>query len=128
MAGEYRLRATLWRDREGVRHRRGDVVTPPEEDIDRLLRARAIEPLLGEQAQAKDKSEAVGSQAEKPKTEPVTPQNPEQSPASAQALERPKNAAAKPVWEAYALERGVENAAELSKDQIIDAVNALDAK
>ncbi|MGC0364806.1 hypothetical protein ABH922_002790 [Rhodococcus sp. 27YEA15] len=127
MAGKYRLRATLWRDREGVRHRRGDVVTPPEEDIDRLLRARAIEP-LGEQAQVEGKSEVVGSQAEKSKAEPVAPQNREQSPASAQALERPKNAAAKPVWEAYAIERGVENAAELSKDQIIDAVNALDAK
>ena len=42
MAGEYILTATSWRDAQGVRHYRGDVVTPPDGDVERLLRARAI--------------------------------------------------------------------------------------
>lgn len=42
MSGEYILTATSWRDAEGVRHRRGDVVTPPASEVDRLLRAKAI--------------------------------------------------------------------------------------
>ncbi|ALY07641.1 hypothetical protein PBI_HOWE_7 [Gordonia phage Howe] len=39
---EYILTATSWRDVHGVRHRRGDVVTPPESEVERLLRAKAI--------------------------------------------------------------------------------------
>lgn len=127
MAGKYRLRATLWRDREGVRHRRGDIVTPAEDDIDRLLRARAIEP-LDEQAQAEVEQGAAGLESKQPRQAPAPPQSQEQSPGATKSLERPKNAAAKPFWEAYALQRGIDNAAELSKDQIVDAVNALDAK
>ena len=49
-------------------------------------------------------------------------------PASPAAGDRPKNAAPKPIWEAYALKRGIENAAELNKDGLVAAVNALDAK
>lgn len=42
MAAEYILTATSWRDAQGVRHHRGDVVSPPAAEVDRLLRARAI--------------------------------------------------------------------------------------
>ena len=42
---------------------------------------------------------------------------------------RPKNAATRPVWEAYAVGRGLDPAAleEMNKDSIIAAINELDA-
>ncbi|AMS03817.1 hypothetical protein SEA_BAXTERFOX_7 [Gordonia phage BaxterFox] len=42
MAAEYILTANSWRDAQGVRHHKGDVVTPPEAEVDRLRRAKAI--------------------------------------------------------------------------------------
>lgn len=122
---DYVLIATLWRDPQGVRHRRGDIITPPDADVRRLLQARAIAPV--NEADPTE-AEQVAAQAQPEQAKQTQTQIQEQPAAPAESLERPKNAAAKPVWEAYAIKRGVENAAELNKDQIIDAVNALDAK
>lgn len=43
--------------------------------------------------------------------------------------DRPKNAATRPVWEAYAVGRGLDPAAleEMNKDSIVAAINELDA-
>ena len=48
-------------------------------------------------------------------------------PPAAQPLVRPKAASTKPLWEAYATERGID-VSGLDKDEIIAAVDALDAK
>ncbi|GAC71024.1 hypothetical protein [Gordonia soli] len=42
MAAEYIVTASSWRDAQGVRHLKGDVIAPPESEVDRLLRAKAI--------------------------------------------------------------------------------------
>lgn len=63
MAGEYLLTATSWRDPLGVRHHRGDVVIPPEADVERLLRARAITTLEAA-AEAKAAAEATALAAQ----------------------------------------------------------------
>lgn len=136
MARRYRVTANLWRDLQGVRHRRGDVVTPPESDIDRLVRAGAIVPLDSEVGPTEaDKAVADRlAEAERIKawlaaetqwTEEQAAKTAAQPPA-AQPLARPKAASTKPLWEAYATERGID-VAGLDKDEIIAAVDALDA-
>lgn len=52
----------------------------------------------------------------------------EKVPGSTAELERPKNAAPKPEWAEYAARRGIEGVEGMSKDELVAAVNALDAQ
>ncbi len=118
------------RPTEKIRHRQGAIVSNLDgAEAERLLRAGAIAYVEasnvedGDVEDPEDDSSAPNSIPEgasgSASTEPPT------SPAKDG---RPKNAAPKPIWEAYALKRGIENAADLNKDELVAAVNALDAK
>lgn len=115
---------------EKIRHRQGSIISNLDAaEAERLLRAGAI-------AYA-DASNVEGGEVENSEDDSSAPHSiPEDAPGSTSTEpptspakdDRPKNAAPKPIWEAYALKRGIENAAELNKDELVAAVNALDAK
>lgn len=112
MAAEYIVTATSWRDAQGVRHRRGDVVTPPEGEVDRLLRARAITTpeALAEAAATKAQADAAlqteaqaaaaAGASDSGTLEGVVPPALEPNP---YGLELPKKAGAAKAWEDYAV-------------------------
>ncbi|QDP44123.1 hypothetical protein SEA_JUJU_7 [Gordonia phage JuJu] len=62
MSGFYILAANSWRDADGVRHRKGDAVSPPESEVPRLLRAKAI--ITPEAVAAAEAAEAAALEAE----------------------------------------------------------------
>ncbi|AOE44099.1 hypothetical protein SEA_BLINO_7 [Gordonia phage Blino] len=62
MSGFYILAADSWRDADGVRHRKGDAVSPPESEVPRLLRAKAI--ITPEAVAAAEAAEAAALEAE----------------------------------------------------------------
>ncbi|QGJ97379.1 hypothetical protein SEA_MISSRONA_7 [Gordonia phage MissRona] len=62
MSGFYILAADSWRDADGVRHRKGDAVSPPESEVPRLLRAQAI--ITPEAVAAAEAAEAAALEAE----------------------------------------------------------------
>lgn len=141
MAARYRLTAGSWRDLAGVRHKRGDVVELSEVDAARLLRARAVE-VFESDDDASDAAEADRLAAEKAEADRVAAEQKAEAdrlaaeqearaatvPApTAKVPPRPKLAAPKSAWEAYALARGIDTV-RLDKDEIIEAVDALDKK
>lgn len=110
MAAEYIVTATSWRDAHGVRHRRGDVVTPPDSEVDRLLRARAITTpeALAEAAAAKaqadaalqTEAQAAAAASDSGSLDGVVPPVLEPNP---YGLELPKKAGTAKAWEDYAV-------------------------
>ncbi|MDI9901311.1 lipase chaperone [Rhodococcus sp. IEGM 1409] len=128
---------------EVVKHRTGSIISRLDRsEVERLLKAGAIVPIddddEGTNAE-RETAEAVEAAAEAERikawlsaetqwTEQQSTKTAESAqPPAAQPLVRPKAASTKPLWEAYATERGI-NVAGLDKDEIIAAVDALDAK
>lgn len=127
MAGAYVVTASLWKDAEGVRHRKGSLLDPPADQVARLLRAGAIK--LADDveddstdqgdAEAQQKAEAERVAAEQEAARKVIEQG--------KVPPRPKATATEPAWEKYATLRGIDTTG-LDKDQLIAAVDKLDAK
>ena len=130
MGAKYRLTVNSWRDLKGVRHRRGDVVEPPESDIDRLLRARASAPLDDEAAEVGSAGSAERAAAQVEADRVAAEQEASRAAAiqvSSKVPDRPKMTAPDPVWIAYGTARGVA-VDGLDKEAIIAAVDELDKK
>lgn len=126
---------------EVVKHRTGAVISDLDRsEAERLLKAGAIVPIDSEDGDTvaeREAAEAVDAglaEAERIKAW-LSAETQEQAaktaeaaqPPAAQPLVRPKAASTKPLWEAYATERGID-VSGLDKDEIIAAVDALDAK
>lgn len=124
---------------EVVKHRTGAVISGLDRsEAERLMKAGAIVPIDEDADAEREAVEAVNAglaEAERIKawlsaetqwTEEQAAKTAAQPPA-AQPLVRPKAASTKPLWEAYATERGID-VTGLDKDEIIAAVDALDAK
>ncbi|OBC12179.1 hypothetical protein A5788_22340 [Gordonia sp. 852002-50816_SCH5313054-c] len=97
---EYRLLAHLWTGKDGVRRRRGDVFTPPDSEVQRLLKAGAIV--------SADPNVAV--------SEPVSDGKPG----------RPRQTAPVAEWRKYAVESGkfnADEAEELTKAELIEILS-----
>ena len=97
---EYRLLAHLWTGKDGVRRRRGDVFTPPDSEVQRLLKAGAIV--------SADTNVAV--------SEPVSDGKPG----------RPRQTAPVAEWRKYAVESGkfnADEAEELTKAELIEILS-----
>ncbi|OZC62768.1 hypothetical protein CH276_14210 [Rhodococcus sp. 06-470-2] len=127
MGGAYVMVASLWRDRAGVRHRKGDLLDPPESEVDRLIRAGAIklasdaaEQAVDDEAERQAAEQAAAAKAEADRQAALQAQGKTPAP-------RPKAAATEVAWEKYAALRGVATDG-LNKDQLIAAVDKLDAK
>lgn len=124
---------------EVVKHRTGAVISGLDRsEAERLMKAGAIVPIDEDADAEREAVEAVNAglaEAERIKawlsaetqwTEEQAAKTAAQPPA-VQPLVRPKAASTKPLWEAYATERGID-VTGLDKDEIIAAVDALDAK
>ncbi|WP_454835853.1 lipase chaperone [Rhodococcus qingshengii] len=123
---------------EVVKHRTGAVISGLDRsEAERLLKAGAIVPIDEDADAEREAAEAVDAglaEAERIKAW-LSAETQEQAaktaeaaqPPAAQPLVRPKAASTKPLWEAYATERGID-VSGLDKDEIIAAVDALDAK
>lgn len=120
---EKTIRVAVWEYLNAEGRRRlayfGDTVEIPESEI---AKGELVDAFGIDSVEPDDVQEAEPE----PATTPVEVEPP--APAPSTAGDRPKNAAPKPIWEAYALKRGIENAADLNKDELVAAVNALDAK
>ena len=108
--------------REAGDHRiayHGDQVEIPDDIVDRYRHLG----VFGSPA-----TNAVTAVADPTENDPA-PVNRGGIPTVALDPDRPKNAATRPVWEAYAVGRGLDPAAleEMNKDSIIAAINELDA-
>ncbi len=126
---------------EVVKHRTGAVISGLDRsEAERLMKAGAIVPIDEDADAEREAVEAVNAglaEAERIKawlsaetqwTEEQAAKTAEAAqPPAAQPLVRPKAASTKPLWEAYATERGID-VTGLDKDEIIAAVDALDAK
>ncbi|MDV6277870.1 lipase chaperone [Rhodococcus erythropolis] len=126
---------------EVVKHRTGAVISGLDRsEAERLLKAGAIVPIDEDADAEREAAEAVNAglaEAERIKawlsaetqwTEKQAAKTAEAAqPPAAQPLVRPKAASTKPLWEAYATERGIDISG-LDKDEIIAAVDALDEK
>lgn len=126
---------------EVVKHRTGAVISGLDRsEAERLMKAGAIVPIDEDADAEREAVEAVNAglaEAERIKawltaetqwTEEQAAKTAEAAqPLAAQSLVRPKAASTKPLWEAYATERGID-VTGLDKDEIIAAVDALDAK
>lgn len=126
---------------EVVKHRTGAVISGLDRsEAERLLKAGAIVPIDEDADAEREAVEAVNAglaEAERIKawlsaetqwTEEQAAKTAEAAqPPAARPLVRPKAASTKPLWEAYATERGID-VTGLDKDEIIAAVDALDAK
>lgn len=126
---------------EVVKHRTGAVISGLDpSEAERLMKAGAVVPIDEDADAEREAVEAVNAglaEAERIKAwlsaetqwteEQATKTAEVAQPPAAQPLVRPKAASTKPLWEAYATERGID-VSGLDKDEIIAAVDALDAK
>ncbi|ROZ49380.1 lipase chaperone [Rhodococcus sp. WS3] len=126
---------------EVVKHRTGGIISGLDRsEAERLLKAGAIvtvdDDADGDADAEREAAEvaanaaaAAAAEAERLAAEDAARQQAQQSQQAqqGQAPTRPKVAAAKPLWEAYAAARGID-VAGMDKDEIITAVDALDAK
>ncbi|MFF2060033.1 MULTISPECIES: hypothetical protein [Actinomycetes] len=132
---EKTIRVAVWEylNHEGKRRFAyfGDVVDLPDSEIERgeQVEAFGADLTLSDLADQPDPS----TKAEVPAEQPATPAEPgattsDTPPAADVKLERPKNAAPKPEWVEYAAWRGIDGVEDMSKDELVAAVNALDAQ
>lgn len=134
----FKLLASRWDEKvrtnpdEYVRHTQGDVFEVPDRQVERLLRIGAICPVTDEPVPA-------DAETDDPQDETDDPQNDESSDGSeldagvgevddtpdSQQVNRPKQAAPKPVWVDYAVSRGMDRdeAEALDKRELIAALN-----
>lgn len=142
MSDLYRLVSKSWQP-PGTRGRisRGTVFTPPDGQIDRLLRIGAIVPLddeaesddpetgsdpLADDPASGDQAIASDPDGEGDATAATDTAETSQAPEGhTDALERPKQAAAKAVWVEYAVSRGMDRdaAEDLDKRELIAALS-----
>ena len=124
----YKLVSTRWdepsSDREVgfVRRRRGDVFEVPEGEVDRLLRAGAIVPADAAADSKVAPTDEIAPAVEEPDEPTPDKDEPDTTPDSAPEtpvvpLDRPKQAAPKPAWVAYAVSRGMDRAAAEALDK-----------
>lgn len=131
----YRLVALFWDEPVGggqyKRHHRGAEVKPPKHEVERLLKAGAIEPVAKprrRRAKAAKPEPSVAEQeavAETDQPVEAAAAVPEDGPAENEdAPERPRMTATRDVWAAYAVEVGLDpaEAAVLGRDELIEKV------
>lgn len=139
MTARYRLVAHRWDDRTGEpvrKYRRGDVLDVPDDHVERLLRAGAIEPLDGSVAPPAAAPVAAKPQVTAPEPTPTkVPDAPDESesvdtdddsadePTDVEP-KRPPQVADKSVWVAYAVKRGMTKAEaeDMTKRELIAAL------
>ncbi|WP_144419560.1 hypothetical protein [Rhodococcus sp. ARP2] len=102
------------------RHHRGDILTLTSGEAARLLKAKAIAPVVA------DEDEDVAVTPSDPSDPTETAGNPPAPAPSKTPGERPAQTALKPEWEAYGVEHGLdpEEVKALSKAEIAAAVDA----
>lgn len=121
MSERYRLVSQSWRP-PGTRDRitRGTVFTPPEDQVERLLRIGAITP-VGSGANPEMPAGPAGPFIDLDAADAEPSAAAAQDAPPAEPVERPKQAAAKAVWVDYAVARGMDRdqAEDLDKRELI---------